>query len=200
MKNLRLVAAMSLAAVMSALPVGSAQAYPDSPNIVISLPSAELVGGATVSFSASTDVDCEWSVTYREGRAAGEPATQTATGKSISGSFKTKKVSETFRSPITASCGYDATPPSAAGTVSPAAFVVAAAPDEVNATASASATVTLEPVGTTADEVASTTDSGDSGILPDTGGPAWWAMIVGAVLVVVGAGAVLASRRRHTAR
>ena len=197
MKNLRLAAAASVAVAVSVLSAHSAQAYPDSPNVTIAIPSSVLVGGNNFTFSASADVDCDWTVTYKDGRAAGVPADQTGSGKSVSGSYDTKVVSKTFRSPITATCAYDA---NASGSSTSAAK---------NDTASASATVTLLPVG------APSGDDGDSdagtgngeggsedgnGILPDTGGSNLWILVAGGALVVVGGGAVIASRRRQVSR
>ncbi|WP_456695786.1 LPXTG cell wall anchor domain-containing protein [Aeromicrobium sp. P5_D10] len=195
MKNLRLAAAASVAVAVSVLSAHSAQAYPDSPNVTIAIPSSDLVGGNTFTFTASADVDCDWTVTYKDGRAAGVPADQTGSGKSVSGSYDTKAVSKTFRSPITATCAYDA---NASGSSTSAGK---------NDTASASATVTLLPVGSTGDgDSDAGTGNGEggsedgNGILPDTGGSNLWILVAGGALVLVGGGAVIASRRRQVSR
>ncbi|MFI5426819.1 LPXTG cell wall anchor domain-containing protein [Aeromicrobium sp. UC242_57] len=152
-------------------------------------PAPEFVGGNQFTFSATADVDCDWTVTYTDGRAAGQPATQSGEGESFSGSYETKTVTKIFKSPITATCAYDDGSAESSSWTEPAA-----------ATASASATVTLLPVGSDAGDDDSEAGAGggdDNGVLPDTGGSNLWLFAVGGGLVIVGAGAVIAARRRH---
>lgn len=188
MKIFRLAAAASIAVGLTVLSAGTAQAYPDSPNVTIAIPSSVIVGGTSFTFSAKADVECDWTVDYAEGRAAGVPAKQSGSGTSISGSYETKKVAKTFKSPITVTCAYDA---NEAGSADSAAK---------SATASASATVTLLPLGASSGGGSDSGNRDDNGVLPDTGGSSFWILVVGGVLVVAGGGAVVASRRRHAAR
>lgn len=207
MKNLRLAAAAAIALSVTLLSSGSAQAYPDSPNVTITISGATIIGGDTFDYTASADVDCEWTVTYDE--AVNGSDTQTGSGDSLSGTFDTKVVTEVFRSDIVAECTYDDNVPAAKAKVvfendvTPAfhsaddSSVLQAAQQN----ASASAVVTLLPRGGDVDDDnANNGDNGDdNGVLPDTGGASFWILVLGGVLVVAGAGALYASRRRHTA-
>lgn len=204
MKNLRLAAAASIAATVSVSSAGAAHAYPDSPNITINLPSSTLYGGDGFTFTAVSDVDCDWTITYNDGRASGVAAVQTGTGKSITGSYRTRVVSAKFTSPLVATCAYDdgsPRPVSSGGSVAK------------SSTASASATVTLLPrdssgggdsdsdAGTGNGEEGGNTNTSnttpqDNSALPDTGGSNLWIVVAGGALVLVGGGAVIASRRR----
>lgn len=179
MNKIRLAAASGLVGAVTLISAGAAQAYPD-PSIVITLPDSVIYGGDSLSYTVSAEVDCDWTVTYADGVASGVSATQTGSGTSFSGTYKTKTVSETFKSPIKATCAYDSEADASSA-----------------ATASASATVTLLPRGTGDDDA--TDDSDDNGILPDTGGANLALLVAGGALVVLGGGAVYAARRRQTA-
>ncbi len=191
MFKLRLFVAAAVAATATLLTAGSANAYPD-PTVTIDVNGAILVGGNTFSYKASASVDCIWTVTYADGHAPGVSPTQTGSGKSISGTYKTKVVSKTFKSPITAECKYDdAVAPAVArvtGSTSVTPALYSASPsDSLQAaiqSASASATVTLLPTGGSGD--------GDDGSLPDTGGSNLYWLIIGGVLVLAGAGVTYA--------
>lgn len=198
MKNLRLAAAAAIAGVVTLLSSGAAQAYPDVPNVTLTIPDSVIYGGETFSYTAKADVDCEWTVTYAEGRASGVAADQNGSGKSLSGSYKTKVVSKTFKSPITATCVYDDGVPAVSAKivtgndVTPALYSGSASTlQAATQDASASATVTLLPRGGD--------DEDDNGALPDTGGSNLWILVLGAGLVLAGGGALYASRRRHSA-
>lgn len=182
MKTIRLVAAASIAAAITLLSSGAAQAYPDAPNVTISIPDDTLVGGNVFTFTAKADVDCDWTITYA--KAEGQSPTQTGSGKSLSGSYDTPVVSSTERSPLVASCKYDDGVP-ATTAVSPARLQ----------TASASAVVTLLPRGSGDDD-----KGDDNSVLPDTGGSNLWIFVLGGALVVVGGGTLYASRRRNAGR
>ena len=112
-----------------------------------------MVGGNTVSYKASASVDCIWTVTYADGHAPGTSPTQTGTGKSLSGTYKTKVVPKRVDTTITAECKYDdAVAPAVArvtnsNTVTPAFYSTSPSTALQTAlqTASASATITLLP-------------------------------------------------------
>lgn len=196
MKIFRLVALASVAAAMTLLSTGAAQAYPDSPNVTIT--GATLVGGGTFSYTAQADVSCtKWTITYA--KAEGQSATQGGSGKTTSGSYDTPVVSKTTRTTIKATCDYDDGVPqvlskgAASSDVTPAFYSTSpsTALQAVAQTASASAVVTLLPKGGAGNE--------DDGALPDTGGSNLWILVLGGALVVAGVSVAYAARRRHSA-
>ena len=180
MKKIRLVAAASIATAVTLLSAGAAQAYPDAPNVTITIHDNILYGGDKFSYTANADVDCDWTISYP--RAAGQSPTQTGSGTSTSGSYDTPPVKEVERSNITATCEYDDGAPASAGVQASALQ-----------TASASAVVTLLPRGGAG-------DADEDAALPDTGGSNLWLFAVGGALVLVGGGTLYAARRRHSAR
>ncbi|KAA1395186.1 LPXTG cell wall anchor domain-containing protein [Aeromicrobium ginsengisoli] len=198
MIKLRLVAAAAIAAAATLLSSGAAQAYPDIPNVTLTISDATIVGGNTFNYKASADVECEWTVTYSE--AVNGSATQTGNGKSLSGSYDTKVVESTFKSPIKATCKYDDNVPAVSAKiqtsneVSPAFFSTSDAAKVLPAaiqTADASATITLLPKK-------GVDDNNSGSDLPDTGGSNLWILVLGGALVVAGGGVTYAARRRHT--
>lgn len=181
MKKIRLVAAASIAVAITLLSSGAAHAYPDAPNVTITIPDDELFGGDVFSYTAHADVDCDWTISYAE--AEGQSPTQTGGGDSLSGSYDTHPVSKTEPTTITATCKYDDGTPSSSA-VSPSALQ----------TASASAIVTLLPRGGAGDG-----DGDDDGALPDTGGSNAWILVLGGALIVAGGSVTYVARRRHAA-
>lgn len=200
MFKLRLAAAAAIAGAATLLSAGAAQAYPDGPNVTLTVGDSILVGGNSFSYTADSDgVDCAWTVTYAAGRASGESATQTGNGTSLEGTYKTKVVTDTFKSPIKAVCRYDDTKVVTAkvvtsNTVSPAFFATGAssAIQAAFQNANASATITLLPEGSNG--------ANDDSALPDTGGSHLWILVLGGALVVAGGGITYATRRRHSIR
>jgi LPXTG-motif cell wall-anchored protein len=200
MIKLRLVAAAAIAAAATLLSSGAAQAYPDIPNVTLTVSDATLIGGNTFDYTASADVECEWTITYSE--AVNGSATQTGNGTSQSGSYDTKVVKSKFKSPIKATCKYDDNVPAASAKVvtsndvTPAFYSTADSAPTLQAalqTASASATITLLPQGVE--------DEGDEdGALPNTGGSNVWLLALGGALVVAGGSVTYVARRRHSAR
>lgn len=175
MTSARLAIAGVLAALFTVLGAGAAQAYPD-PTITIN--GGRLVGGGTFEFTAqSGGVVCDtFTVTYR-----GE--TRTGSGTTFSGSFTTPPVTKITDTTVSATCQYVSV--GATG----------------GAVASASAVVTLLPVGAdlapAAVDTGSNTPSGAlSGILPNTGGSSLWILVVGGALVLIGGGTFVVARRR----
>ncbi len=199
MTKFRLIAAAAMAGAITMLSSGTAHAdnYPEPP-IVITIDDADLIGGKTFSYEVTSgSVNCDWTITYADGHAPGVSATQTGSGTSISGSYKTKVVKSVFRSPITAKCVYndgrpEPTSSSDDATTGTAFFSTASGAATVQAisrTASASATVTLRPVGS---------DSGDGSALPDTGGSNLSLFLLAGGLVLVGGGVTYMARRRQS--
>lgn len=178
MMKFRLIAAAAIAGALTVLSSGTAHAnYPDPP-LVITIDDADIIGGTTFKYKVTSgSVDCDFTVTYADGRAAGVPATQTGSGTSISGSYKTKVVKSVFRSPLKVECVYD---DGLGAAVSASALK----------TANASATVTLRPVGSDG--------SDDGSALPDTGGSNLGLFLLAGGLVLVGGGVTYLARRRQS--
>lgn len=205
MITLRLAAAATLAGASLMLSPGTAQAYPDGPDIVIDLSGGILVGGRTVSFDVSAEVRCDWTVSLPGGVPDGADSSRTGSGTSLSGSFETREVDERTPTTITATCVYDDADLQTLATtdtssdVTPAFYAVGGS-DVIEAatqTASASATVVLLPLSASDADAA---DPDDSSLLPDTGGAALSLLVLGGALVVGGAGVTYAARRRHSVR
>ncbi len=199
MMKFRLIAAAVIAGAVTLLSSGTAYANYPEPAITLTIDDADIIGGTTFSFTAkSGTTPCSWTVTYADGRAAGVPAVQTGSGTTFTGSYKTKKVTSVFKSPITAVCRYDDGQPAStddAGTTAPAFYSatgssavqagLAAAPQQ----AAASAIVTLRPLG-------SGSDDGDA--LPDTGGFSFSLILLAAGLLALGGGVTYLARRRFS--
>lgn len=198
MKNLKLAAAAVLAGLMVLLSSGAAQAYPDCGiPLTLTIDKTPLTGGHHFDYvaTASDGTNCDWVVTYRG-------KTQTGSGDSISGSFDTKHVDESFTSKITAACTHnidDASGPiSRSNTVTDAVYTTttatasAATLQSLTQTCPISADITLLPKG------ADTDDPGNNGALPNTGGSNLWILVLGGVLLVGGGGVIFASRRRSS--
>ncbi|MDR7085940.1 LPXTG-motif cell wall-anchored protein [Aeromicrobium panaciterrae] len=193
MMKIRLIAAAVIAGAATLLSAGSANAGYSDPPITLTLDDNILVGGNTFSYTAdSGSVECDWTITYNDGRAPGEPAVQQGSGTSFSGSYKTKVVTKKFKSPITATCEYDdgQTASTDDATTAPAFYSTGSGASTLQAAiqeASASATVTLLPLG-----------GDDSGSLPDTGGSNLSLILLGGGLVLVGGGVTYMARRRQS--
>lgn len=192
--KIRLIAAAVIAGAATLLSAGSASAGYPEPSITITIDDNILVGGNVFSYTAdSGSVECDWTITYNEGRAPGEPAVQTGSGTSHSGSYDTKVVSKIFKSKITAVCEYDdgQTASAEVATTAPAFYSTGSGASTLQAAiqeASASATVTLLPLGS----------DGDEGELPDTGGSNLSLILLGGGLVLVGGGVTYMARRRQS--
>lgn len=192
--KIRLIAAAVIAGAATLLSAGSANAGYADPPITLTIDDNILVGGNTFSYVADAgSVECDWTITYNEGRAPGEPAVQTGSGTSKSGSYDTKVVSKVFKSKIKAVCEYDdgQTASAEVATTAPAFYSTGSGASTLQTAiqeASASATVTLLPRGSG--------DDGDS--LPDTGGSNLSLILLGGGLVLVGGGVTYMARRRQS--
>lgn len=197
MKNLRLAAAAAVAGVLVLLSSGAAQAYPDCGlDLNLTIDKTPLTGGKSFDYVATAPdgTNCDWTVTYRG-------KTQTGSGDSISGTFKTKHVDESFTSKITATCTHDISGVSGPITKSnkvvsavyltTSSYSTAPTATQLRQSCPISADITLLPKG-------ADTDDDDGGSLPNTGGSNLWILVLGGVLLVGGGGVIFASRRRST--
>lgn len=166
-------ARLAIAGVLAALfTVLGAGAAQAYPDPTITINGGRLVGGGTFEFTAqSGGVACDTFTVTYRGE------TRTGSGTTFSGSFTTPRVTTITDTTVSATCRYS-------GSV-----------------ASASAVVTLLPVGAdlapAAVDTGSNTPSGAlSGILPNTGGSSLWILVVGGALVLIGGGTFVVARRR----
>lgn len=140
--------------------------YPDPTVAIIIDP--DVCIGQPLPFKGTSSVDGDWTVTY-----LGQ--TKTGSGKNFAVDFSTKNATAGKNETLTAVQTYD------------------------GGSLTRTATINLPKC---ADEAAAGADLGDdaagngglSGILPNTGGIAFWVIVLGAALVV--AGSVTVSRRR----
>lgn len=189
----RLIVAAAIAGALTLLSSGAAHAgYPD-PTITITIGDADMIGGTKFTYTADAGpVDCNWTITYSE--AVNGPDVQTGSGTSLQGTYDTKVVSSVFRSPIKAVCEYDDGQVASSGdaTTAPAFFSTGSGSATVQAViqeASASATITLRPLGS---------EAGDGDALPDTGGSNLSLILLGVGLLLLGGGVTYLARRRSS--
>ena len=198
MKKLRLALAVAVVAFFTVIAPSPAQAYP---GVTVTVSDHTLVGGNDVTITATVDhaIDCdEWELTY-------QGDTRTGSGTSITATFSTPEVDEETETNSFATCFFDDDifdGPNSAASVSGgggagALGALVMAPDS----ASGVGDVILLPLGDDNDDDDDDGngggDNGDGGgILPNTGGERLAWLVIGAMLVLVGAGVVVASRRR----
>jgi LPXTG-motif cell wall-anchored protein len=203
MKKLRLALAVAVVAFFAVLTPSPAQAYP---GVTVIVSEATVVGGDDIIISAEVDpdVNCQWTLTF-----LGE--TRTGSGFEITETFETPEVDDEETRDAVAICTYnddelDSMGGGGAGSLG---------------TSIVTATQTAGDVGTQTllpeDDDDDGDDDGDSdsdddgdddgddgnggggdngGLLPNTGGERLAWLIIGGMLVLVGGGVVVASRRR----
>jgi hypothetical protein len=159
----------------------SASAYP-APVFDLSVDHQVVVGGNPFTATATASVDCtQWTLRFLD-------QTATGTGKKLVHQFSTPVVSKKTVYPVSATCTYtDAS--GAAGT----------AIQVRSATWTGDIPITLLPrsSGGVGGPSAGGGSGGDhNGILPGTGGPAFWVLVVAVLLVLAGLTAMVRSRRR----
>jgi LPXTG-motif cell wall-anchored protein len=195
MKKLRLIAAVAIAGAFMMLSTGAAQAYPDT-NLTLSADSP-VVGGKVTNFEANADVTCDTlTVSFSDGKASSETTTRTGHDvDTLTGSYVTKAVDEKTSTTMTATCTYDDTNVVAPAKAKSSGVVPAFYSTKTGSTLQAatqnlhaSAVVVLLPKGG---------DDGN-GVLPNTGGLRLSLLVIGGLLVLVGVGVTVASRRRNT--
>ena len=168
MNRLRVALAVAVFAVLAVLAPSAAQAYPGS---TCTVSDVTVVGGEDATVTASVDpaIDSDFELTYQ-----GQVHTENGV-TSTTATFETSEVDETTETTVfaTVSEGGDTTP--------------------------CTGTITLLPVDDDDDDDGNGGgDDGDGGgILPNTGGERLAWLIIGVLLVLVGGGVTMASRRRH---
>lgn len=184
MKSLRIALAAAVVAVFAVVAPSPAQAYP---GVTVVVSNIVKIGGQDAKVTASTSpaVDCDWVVKFGD-------QTRTGSGSSISVVFQTQVTDQVRTGIVTATCTYDdGATPTASGGGSGAglgtSFVTA------TQTATGQGTITCLPRGGGGNG----DGGGGGGILPNTGGERLAWLIIGALLVLVGGGVVVASRRRE---
>lgn len=177
MNSKRIAAALGAAVIVVLGSATSAFADYHTPSIELQLDPTTVVGGQSFTATATSNQNCVgWSITFA-GPTTDGPAG--GSGTQAVAVFSTTTVSQIETGSVTATCTFDD------GTK-------ASALQDLSATAD----ITVTPAG-----IAGPTDGGngggdgDIGGLASTGGPHLWLAIGGAALTVLGAGAVVRSRR-----
>ena len=165
-----------IVAAVVALLVGGAQAMA-YPSCVFDASADKKVvrGGAQVTVSSTANVDCAWTIEWNG-------VTRTGSGKTFSATYTAPQVSKRTVIDAHVTCTYEDT----SCTGEDARDGDAARP----ALWTKTIPVTVLPRGGQGGPTASA-----SGDLPNTGGPSWYLLAGGLLLLVAGAGAVRASRR-----
>ena len=168
-----------LAGVFAVVAVApSAQAYPE-PVFQISVNHQVMVGGVPFIGHAKANVAChDWTLTFLDQTASG-------TGKTFDHTFSTPAVTTKKIYPMHAVCQYTM----AAGSAGSALKVAAQ-------TWTGDIPITLLPKGASAAAPVSHASGGGGGLLPGTGGPSFWVLLAGLVLVLGGTTAIVRSRRQ----
>ena len=163
--------AATLLGLVAFTPVAQAapSAYP-TPNLSVSVNPHTVVSGHTFTISASSSVTCSpLTITFGG-------VTKSGVGKSLTATFTAPSVSKTTTFAATIKCTYIT-----------ASGVKGAAILAKTSTTTRTVLVTVTPAGSS---------SGGGVGLPNTGGPNVWWFIAGGGAVVLGLGAVIASRRK----
>jgi LPXTG-motif cell wall-anchored protein len=182
MKTVRLALATAVVAAAALFAATSPAQAAYSAIIELTVSPNPLVGGGNITATATTQptTDCdEISITY-------EGETVTGTGSTLTHVFDTKVVDKVTETLATATCIYDDDQfkTAAAGGALKLGSVLVADTQETHD----SVIVTLLPK--------SGEKPDDGGILPNTGGERLAWLVIGGLLVLVGGGVVIASRRR----
>jgi hypothetical protein len=197
MKKLVVVAiATALAGLGLVAAAPGAQAYPDAA-VSVSVDHQKVVGGSSVTATASSSVACGWKVSF-----LGE--SRTGAGTSFSATFGTPKVRKSERRDLTATCTYvsDSGTSTVTRTVPitivPRHDAVSAPTAGGSGNGSGSANGAANGSGSAAAPASGSTSSPRStgGLLPGTGGPDAAYLLGGLVLLALGTGALVVSRRR----
>jgi hypothetical protein len=181
MKTLRVAVAAALIGAFAAFIPSPAHAQEPDPygDVTVTVSEDTVVGGTDITITATVDpseIDCQWTLTFMGDERFGS-------GNSITETFDTPEVDEVEQHEAVAECTF-------------------------NPTVTGSGTQTLLPLGDDDDGDGDDDDDGDGdgdgdgddgGLLPNTGGERLAWLLIGLLLVVVGAGVVVASRDRDTA-
>jgi LPXTG-motif cell wall-anchored protein len=186
MKTVRLAVAAALVALFAFVATSPAQAYPV---VTVTVTDDTLIGGGTATITATVHppINCDWEMTY-----LGQTAT--GSGTSITADFDTRVVSHTEHDPVFATCTYDDTElPSGAPAAGGSAGSLGTSLVAATQTATGEGTITLLPRHRHHHHHG---HGNGGGILPNTGGERLAWLVIGGLLVLVGGGVVVASRRR----
>ena len=195
MKKLRLPLASALVAALAVLTASPAQTLPAAPypdfRVIVS--NEVVVGGDEATVTARTDpeFDCEsWEFQYLD-------QTETdGSGPTASATFDTREVDEVEVDPVTATCIVGHNNALGAGGASSLGTGLVTSHESVSGTGS----ITLLPEDGDGDGDddgdGGNGDGDDGGLLPNTGGERLLWLLIGTLLVLVGGGVVVSSRRR----
>jgi LPXTG-motif cell wall-anchored protein len=202
MKKLRLALAVAVVAFFTVIAPSPAQTYPA---LSVTVTESTVVGGNEITITAVVvpAVDCEsWELTFM-----GD--TRTGSGPSITETFDTPEVDEVEEHDAVATCTWDDPHPgpgpddnaagvAGGGGAGTLGAVLGTSLAQVLVQATGTGTQTLLPLDDDDDDDGNGGgDDGDGGgILPNTGGERLAWLVIGGMLVLVGAGVVVASRRR----
>lgn len=181
-KQFRLIATALVALVAVLAGTSAAQAYPKA-TFSFSLSKHTVIGGGSFVATASANVSCSnWTLTFLGQSASGS-------GKKISHTFTTPVVSAQETRKVRAQCTYTLTG-GASGTA-------------VRVIDSKSPVLTSEVIilprtgaGSGSGNGSGQTSSSAGSGLPNTGGPAFWILIVALLLILAGLVTVIRNRRR----
>ncbi|AWB91201.1 hypothetical protein C3E78_02615 [Aeromicrobium chenweiae] len=185
--------------LMGLVSAGPALAAYQDPVITVTIDDSTPVEGTIFTVTSTSQADCEWDVDFNGGSDAGSGTTDSA-------SFTAPQVSERTNFSVVVRCSFDNTEPVSApadtgsNLVTPAAVV----------TATRTLTVTVLPVGDSGTGAGTGTGAGAGasgdvgtsdlgGVLPGTGGASVDLLWIGGALVLTGAAATIAVRRRSRA-
>jgi len=190
MKKLRLALAAAVVAFLTVIAPTPAQAYP---GVTVTVSTATVIGGDDITITATVDpkINCDWDLTFLGEEVGGS-------GTSVQHVFDTPEVNEETKVDAIATCTFDdgTSALGGGGTGSLGASLVT-----VEQSVSGVGTQTLLPLGGGGDDDDDGSSGGggdDGGLLPNTGGERLAWLVIGGLLVLVGAGVVVASRRRDS--
>lgn len=172
MNTKRIAAAFAGATLVVLGGASGAFASYEAPNMTLTVTPTTLPGGESFTGTASSNENCDWSITYDGPTSTGQPIT--GTGTSLDFQFDTNEVSSQQTDAVTAVCNYD---------------------DGMRASVAQSMTRSVDVTLTPASVSPPITGGGGVGGLPNTGGPSYWLAAMGVALTAIGAGAVIRSRR-----
>jgi LPXTG-motif cell wall-anchored protein len=211
MKILRSAVAIALVASFSVLASSPAQSQSYS-NVTVTVSQRTVVGGNSILIEATVDppsTECEWELSFMG-------QTETGSGSSISETFSTPEVDEEEVHYAVAICTYDDGTGSALGSVGGGTGTLGMSLAQAEVEAFGIGRQVLLPEDDDGDDDDDGDGDGDGdddgdgdgdgdgggdggdngGLLPNTGGERLAWLIIGAMLVMVGGGVVVASRRR----
>jgi LPXTG-motif cell wall-anchored protein len=196
MKKLRLAVAVAVVASFAVLASSPAQAYPV---VQVHVSERTVTGGNSILIEASvipTNIDCSWELVFLGQHRFGS-------GNSISETFSTPTVQGIEHHTATATCEYNSGPQTLGGGSASSLGTSLHTADPASASGSGEQTLLPRHHG---DDNGDGDNDGDGdgdgnggdngGLLPNTGGERLAWLIIGGMLVLVGGGVVVASRRR----